>query len=174
MILDVQEHASSGRKKGGKSGSHNSKLTVEKKSDDLYSELCGQSKIEIQNKNLASSQNTSVPQDQDTESLTYSNDNSAAEDSSQSPSASVNKAGSHRAGFDAFMTGYIFAFFSARYGNEVTKEEDTCKGYELGMDENKNKLYLVGKDIPLQVTTSSFSKPSKAHLAKIAKIRTEH
>ena len=110
---------------------------------------------------------------ENTESLTHTDSDSLLEDSSDAPSASVNKAGSHRAGFDAFMTGYIFAFFSARYGSDAATSESSSKGHELGMDEHKNKLYLVGKDIPLQITPSSFSKPSKAHLTKIAKIKPQ-
>ena len=68
--------------------------------------------------------------------------------------------GGHRAGYDAFMTGFIYAVFRASDSGWVDKT-----------DEWKNKLYLGGKDYPLSVTRSSFSKHSKQHLEKISAIR---
>lgn len=70
--------------------------------------------------------------------------------------------GVHRAGYDAFMTGFIFAIYKSR-----------CDGDEgvVQMEGWTNKLYLCGKDFPLTVTKSSFSKNSKQHLEKMSKIR---
>lgn len=68
--------------------------------------------------------------------------------------------GGHRAGYDAFMTGFIYAVFMTE-----------CNGLKDKCNEWKNKLYLGGKDYPLSVGKSIFSKHSKQHLEKIDKIR---
>ena len=50
----------------------------------------------------------------------------------------------HSACFDAFMTGFIFAF-------QLHKHDLT---------EEKNKIYLIGKQIPLKIESSRYAKPS--------------
>ncbi|KAL3868765.1 hypothetical protein ACJMK2_041530 [Sinanodonta woodiana] len=82
----------------------------------------------------------------------------------QSEKSNVIFSGGHRAGFDAFMTGYIMATYFATY--------DANGDNASGLSEFKNKIYLSGKDYPLQVMKSGFAKTSKEHSEKIMKIRT--
>lgn len=69
--------------------------------------------------------------------------------------------GTHRAGFDAFMTGYIFAFAK----NLTAKTEESTSAALLSGC--LNKLFLSGKSVPLHVAKSTFSKSSKAHVHKM-------
>ena len=83
---------------------------------------------------------------------------------------SANRVGGHRAGFDAFMTGYIFASFVSKYRKSVSgsMNADGVSVHELLLEDEEyaNKVYLGGKDFPLQILPSNFSKPSKSHLEK--------
>lgn len=58
----------------------------------------------------------------------------------------------HRAGVDAFMTGLSHAVFMMQLSDKKNEVE------HLG-----NKLYLSGKNLPLQVTKGNFGKLSQAH-----------
>nr|XP_020460246.1 target of EGR1 protein 1 [Monopterus albus] len=77
--------------------------------------------------------------------------------------------GTHRAGFDAFMTGFIFA-----YSCTLVKKEGKGVAVEEQEEEEQswlpnclNKVYLSGKVAPLNVVKSTFSKSSKAHVQKM-------
>lgn len=77
-------------------------------------------------------------------------------------------AGSHRAGFDAYMTGYIFAYSCAL----VKREAAGLEGAQTESEQSWlpvciNKIYLSGKAAPLNVVKSTFSKSSKAHIQKM-------
>lgn len=79
-------------------------------------------------------------------------------------------AGTHRAGFDAFMTGYIFA-----YSCTFIRKEEVGEGDKEQKEEEEqswiptclNKVYLSGKAVPLNVVKSTFAKSSKAHVQKM-------
>lgn len=85
----------------------------------------------------------------------------------------VSRCGGHRAGFDAFMTGYIFASFLAKFGRvkDGVTEGRTVADFGVA-EELSNRVYLGGKDFPLQIASSNFSKPSKSHLEKWERLQS--
>jgi len=74
----------------------------------------------------------------------------------------------HRAGFDAFMTGCLFAWSVVAHGQSSTVDSATrtTPACSVTNSEFVNRVYLGGKDFPLHVTHSCFAKLSKSHLEK--------
>ena len=77
----------------------------------------------------------------------------------------------HRAGFDAFMTGFTLAAFIARCGRAPDYQANKPVFLrDMGVETFINKVTLSGKDMPLQIAKSNFSRTSKEHSEKMAKI----
>lgn len=72
--------------------------------------------------------------------------------------------GLHRAGFDAFMTGYAFATFVLSYAKH--RPSGNLDAEELGLNELVNRLCLSGKTVPLLIRESNFTKHSAKHVEK--------
>ena len=91
-------------------------------------------------------------------------------------SSSKGLCGGHRAGFDAFMTGFSFATFvvhSTLINPEEGKQSEAISRL-LGVPTRPeftdlnivNRIYLVCKDIPFMVRKSAFSRNSIGHSEK--------
>lgn len=83
--------------------------------------------------------------------------------------------GGHRAGYDAFMTGFSFATFLVHSVQTSQTGSDTASSLLLAntapefSDPNiVNRIYLVCKDIPFMIRKSAFSHNSVGHSEKYA------
>ena len=74
----------------------------------------------------------------------------------------------HSAGYDAFLTGFIFASFVSY---EKKSNLGDFSASSLGFSDHVNKVYLMGKDIPLLIKINGFSKLSSNHSNKIKFLR---
>ena len=92
--------------------------------------------------------------------------------SEQSTDVHSSRTEGHRAGFDAFMTGFVFAHFISKHGDFKYLPSGGTSMTDLGMQDFQNRVALSGKDIPLQITKSNFAKTSKDHNEKISSIKT--
>ena len=81
------------------------------------------------------------------------------------------KQGAHRAGYDAFMTGYCLAFYMAVNAKSKPNATRPLNPKAMGISHVINNIYLTGKDQSLRITASSFAKPSAYHKNKISRIR---
>uniref|UniRef100_UPI0037E73ED0 target of EGR1 protein 1 n=1 Tax=Semicossyphus pulcher TaxID=241346 RepID=UPI0037E73ED0 len=109
-----------------------------------------------------------------TETNTNKGGDSGTEKSSDPPGKTnkqknASDTGLHRAGFDAFMTAYIFAYSCAvnRKDKGAAVEETEQQKEEKWLPSCVNKVYLSRKVAPLNVVKSTFSKSSKAHVQKM-------
>ena len=75
----------------------------------------------------------------------------------------------HRAGFDAFMTGYCMATYLLQLGKRSDENELTLSC----LVDVSNKLSLTKKEVPLQITRSHFIRPSASHTEKLKRLKEQ-
>lgn len=75
----------------------------------------------------------------------------------------------HRAGFDAFMTGYCMATYLQQLG----KKSDENKLTLSSLADVSNKISLTKKEVPLQITRSHFIRPSASHTEKLQRLKEQ-
>lgn len=76
----------------------------------------------------------------------------------------------HRAGHDAFMTAFCFASFIAQKHSARPDGLNTLPCWKDLVADVKNRVCLSGKDFPLLIQKSTFSKCSKFHLEKFNRL----
>ena len=114
----------------------------------------------------------SIEKDASKLSLVKENSDSSKENSDSSKEKSqVTTVVGHRAGMDAFMTGYSYAAFTwhkTKVSSEGTDISTDMKDINIA-----NHVYLVGKEFPLIVKKSNFAKNSTSHVEKYENIHRE-
>ena len=73
----------------------------------------------------------------------------------------------HRAGFDAFMTGYCMGTYLLQLGQRNDRSELALSS----LVEIANRLSLTKKDVPLHITRSHFTRPSVSHTEKLKRLK---
>lgn len=74
--------------------------------------------------------------------------------------------GLHRAGYDAFMTGYAFATFLLEYAKCRPGPSGGLDANDAGLEGLVNRVYLTGKTDPLQIRVGNFARHSAKHVEK--------
>ena len=87
----------------------------------------------------------------------------------QESSKKIVKAGGHRAGYDAFMTGFSLATFLVHH-TQIPLSPQSWLAPDLKTENIVNKIYLVSKDFPLLLQKSAFAKCSVQHDAKMKRL----
>ena len=90
----------------------------------------------------------------------------------ENPSEYFRGTNGHRAGYDAFMTGFIFASIVSEKGLWTSKD-DPFSPKNIGLSDQVNKVYLMGKNIPFLIRTGAYANRSSKHCSKIEKVRSD-
>ncbi|KAM9323551.1 target of EGR1 protein 1 [Pholidichthys leucotaenia] len=151
----------------------NKKAFMEVEPDEMHSDQQAAAAEDKRCKDIAvtdGERNTQTDQNHGEESKTEGGREELREDSAETVTQK-NKpvdAGLHRAGFDAFMTGYIFACSCTVIKKTEADELEDKEGQQPPLLPTcLNKLYLSGKAAPLNIVKSVFTKSSKAHIQKM-------
>ena len=81
------------------------------------------------------------------------------------------KSGAHRSGYDAFMTGYAFGTFLYTHCPSEPTVNGTLDSKIAGLKDLVNNIFLSGKDHPLKIRSSNYSKPSVESQEKLNQLR---
>ncbi|CAD5117340.1 DgyrCDS6125 [Dimorphilus gyrociliatus] len=100
-------------------------------------------------------------------------ENESVDDDRYQPKSTKARSSGHRAGFDSYMTGFVFGFLLSRHGTSWRENPKSKKVEDMGLLEAKNQIYLVGKDFGLQVKKSNFAKVSEACRKKCKRLYGE-
>jgi len=92
-----------------------------------------------------------------------------AEEAVVKASTGVLSAGGHRAGFDAFMTGFSLATFLV-HQTKLPRNPSDFMPENINSGSLVNRVYLVSKDFPMLIQSSAFSKRSLQHDIKMKKL----
>ena len=79
------------------------------------------------------------------------------------------KSGGHRAGYDAFMTGFSFSTFLVHH-TQLPRIISSWSSDVIKTEKIVNRIYLVSKDFPLLLQKSSFAKCSVQHDLKMKRL----
>ena len=109
---------------------------------------------------------------QKSEEQNNENSNGADTSSVESNHSKRAKQGVHRAGYDAFMTGYCLAFYIAINSKSKPNSAQALSFKNSDVSQIANNIYLTGKDQSLRIAASSFAKTSISHKNKILKLRS--
>ena len=83
--------------------------------------------------------------------------------------ADKSKSGCHRAGYDAFMTGFSLTTFLVHH-TKIPLSPQSWTAEDLNTQKIVNRIYLACKDFPLLVQKSAFAKCSGQHHLKMNKL----
>ena len=97
------------------------------------------------------------------------NDEVNEEDAVKASAGVSLSAGGHRAGFDAFMTGFSLATFLV-HQTKLPRNPPDFMPESINSGSLVNRVYLVSKDFPMLVQPSAFSKRSLQHDIKMKKL----
>jgi len=92
-----------------------------------------------------------------------------AEEAIVKANTGVLSAGGHRAGFDAFMTGFSLATFLV-HQTKLPRNPSDFMPENINSGSLVNRVYLVSKDFPMLIQSSAFSKRSLQHDIKMKKL----
>ena len=150
--------------------------TSQSRKTDLIKEFA--SELEAARSRLSS--NSHVQTSSSTASATTEPSNSltsstGADTDLPSPVTTQKPSFGHRAGFDAFMTGYVFAYYAVTQTKldgslSAPKALTLDEAMIAGLSSMRNRLGNHNKTVPLILAKSQFAKTSQTHRENCAKV----